>query len=97
VVESTGFENRQARNGLEGSNPSLSAMNKRRVNLLSLVFGIIGAILAFLSVFPASSQGLDISIAGVPAAGIDDSLARCGFIFILISFILQFWNELRNK
>ncbi len=28
MVESTGFENRQARNGLEGSNPSLSAVSR---------------------------------------------------------------------
>ncbi len=27
MVEGTGFENRQARKGLEGSNPSLSASN----------------------------------------------------------------------
>lgn len=30
MVECTGFENQQARKGLEGSNPSLSAGNKKR-------------------------------------------------------------------
>ena len=96
MVEGTGLENRHARKGIEGSNPSPSVERMASQPLPGAPFGYLGAMLTLVQA--AGMVPDDCSLSGICALLRPESPIPSGVMYVAVGLVtFGIWGYLRSR